>query len=272
MNEKIISYVDPASLVVTTNSRWRVDQGLEELMESIKQHGILQPITARAEDRAVICGNRRLGASIKLGLSFVPVIFMEKIDDKTLELLNLMENMQRKDISSIEIGRQCDMMLKNTKFRISIAEIATSIGVTENRIKICLDIFLHLPAIYRDKVVSLYISRDRKIGDLPENIVFAILNFSRQFKSLNKDEMDLLLRNAGEKKLTIHQIYLIGQLFSSGMPLKKVLKEIDYYHVSQVKFITLKTEFASVQKKEGVTGREALFNKIVKKVYPNLVY
>jgi len=272
MEQTKISYVDPLSLKIGENSRWRISEDVSELMESIKQHGILQPITARQEDKQVICGNRRLSSAIKLGMPQIPVIFISGVDDRQLSILNLMENMQRKDISSIEIGRQCDIMLKNTKFKMSISELATSIGVKENRIKICIDVFKHLPEEYRNKVVHMNFSKERKFGDLPENIVFAILNFGRSYKHLDYQEMKLLLKETAEKKLTLSHIHLIGHLFTSGMPLKKALKEVTYYTIARLNFVILKTELANVEKKEKIIGKQALFDKIIKKIYPNLIY
>ena len=272
MIDKIISYVDPSSLKVGDNSRFRTDEDLSELMESIKQHGFVQPITARIEDKMVICGNRRLASVIKLGLDTIPVIFIPKIDDKTLLILNLLENMQRKDISSIEIGKRVDSMLKNTKFKMSLSELATSLGVSDNRIKVCLDTFKKLPPEWRTKVVHLDSSRKRKFGDLPENIVFAILNFNRSYKQLNGEELNLLLKETSNRKLTLSQIALIGLLVNSGMPLKIALKEINLYTIARLNFIVLKTELGSVQKKEGILGKQALFDHIIKKSYPNLVY
>ena len=108
MNENKIQYVNPKKLKFKANARWRADSNLSELMESIKQHGIQQPIVARAEDETIVFGHRRNGAAIKLGMEKVPVIFRKGISDKEANILNLLENMQRKDVTSIEIGKQCD--------------------------------------------------------------------------------------------------------------------------------------------------------------------
>lgn len=272
MNKEKIIFVDPSTLLKGPNSRWRVDENLSELMEAIKQEGIIQPICARSEDRKIICGNRRMAAATKLGLNLVPVRFIPNVSDKHLLIMNLQENMQRKDISSIEIGRQADEMLKNAKFKISLSELAVSLGVSDNRIKICLDAFKRLPEIYRKNVVHLDSARKRKFGDLPESIVKAILYWGRCYKSIDGHEMDLLLRESIDKKLTLSQIALIGKLFTGGMPLKMALKEVNLYTIARVNFVLLKTELSSVQKKEQTDGKQALFNKILRRVYPNLLY
>ena len=109
--EQII-FENPKDLVVGENSRFRAESNQSELMESIKQNGILQPIVARKEDKVVIMGNRRLAAATKLGLDFVPVRYMESIDDKTLLILNLTENIQRKDIEIKDVVANANSMLK----------------------------------------------------------------------------------------------------------------------------------------------------------------
>ena len=271
MEDKII-WENPNNLKIGENSRFRADSNLAELMESIKQNGILQPIVARKEDKQIIMGYRRWASAIKLGFEKVPVRYMEGIDDKTLLILNLTENIQRKDISSIEIGRICDIMVKNAKFKISISELAIAVGVPMNRIKTCVDAFKHLPAEFRDKVVHMEVGMGRKIGELPENIVFAILNFNRVYKKISADETKLLLKKASENLLSISQIALLGRLFSAGMPFKKAIKEIDIYTVMRIDLIAMKTELASVMKKEGISGKNALIIKIVKDRYPNLLY
>lgn len=268
-----IEFINPKELKFRENVRWRGDSNLSELMESIKHQGIQSPIKARAEDLSIVYGHRRAAAAIKLRLDKVPVILEEGIDDKKANILNLLENMQRKDVTSMEIGRQCDMMLKDKQFNISLTELATSLGVSERRVKICLEAFKSLPEKYRDKVIHLDNSRKRKFGDLPENVVFAILSLTRTSKErFGSKELDLLLKETGDKKLTVSHINLIGLLVNSGMPLKRALKELDLYDIARLNFILLRTELASVQKKEKVFGKRELFNTIIKKSYPNLVY
>jgi len=272
METEIIEHVNPSTLKIGENSRFRVERDLTELMESIKQNGILQPISARKEDKKIICGNRRLAAAIKLGYEKVPVRFIPNIDDKQLLILNLMENIQRKDISSIEIGKQADTLLKTTKFKMSMSELATVLGVKVSRIKTCLDAFKRMPEKFRSRVVHLDSSRDRRFGDLPEAIVFAILNYGRDYKKLSYNEINMLFETAAKNNLTVAEINLIGHLNLSGMPLHKAIKENDNYSISRCNFIVLKTELEAALKKEGVTTKSALFEKLVRRSYPNLIY
>lgn len=76
---------------------------LQELVESIRQHGIIQPLIVRAIDgrHELIAGERRWRAAQEAGLDEVPVIIRSASDRDVLEL-SLIENLQRADLSPIE--------------------------------------------------------------------------------------------------------------------------------------------------------------------------
>lgn len=76
---------------------------LEELMESIRQHGIIQPLIVRKVNGQyeLIAGERRWRASKELGLQAVPIRIREATDHEVLEMA-LIENIQRKDLDPIE--------------------------------------------------------------------------------------------------------------------------------------------------------------------------
>jgi ParB family transcriptional regulator, chromosome partitioning protein len=81
-------------------------EALEELVESIKIHGIIQPLTLRklGQNRfQIISGERRFRAAQLAGLSQVPV-FVKEADDKTMLEMAIIENIQRKDLNAIEIA------------------------------------------------------------------------------------------------------------------------------------------------------------------------
>ncbi len=82
------------------------DENIAELAESIKNIGIVQPITVRKiEDNKfqLIAGERRLRASKKIGLKTIPSFIKNSNDEEMLEIA-LVENIQRKDLDPIEIA------------------------------------------------------------------------------------------------------------------------------------------------------------------------
>jgi ParB family chromosome partitioning protein len=82
------------------------EDALNDLVASVKEHGIIQPITVRkAENNTyqLITGERRLRAATKAGLKRIPAYVREAGDDTMLELA-LVENIQREDLDAIEVS------------------------------------------------------------------------------------------------------------------------------------------------------------------------
>ena len=76
---------------------------MEELKESIKKHGVIQPIIVRevANGYEIIAGERRLRAAKELGMKKIPVIIKKISNEKSLEIA-LVENIQREDLNPID--------------------------------------------------------------------------------------------------------------------------------------------------------------------------
>ena len=81
------------------------EEALEELAESIRQLGLIQPITVKheGENYIIISGERRWRAAQKAGLEVVPA-YIREVDDTTLHAMALVENIQREDLNAIEIS------------------------------------------------------------------------------------------------------------------------------------------------------------------------
>ncbi|WP_193211018.1 ParB/RepB/Spo0J family partition protein [Luteolibacter marinus] len=104
-----------------------IETPLDELVESIRQHGIIQPLIVRVVDGKfeLIAGERRWRASRKLGLSTVPVIEREASDRDVLEMA-LIENLQREDLNAIEEAAGYVRLAR--EFSMKQEEIATRVG------------------------------------------------------------------------------------------------------------------------------------------------
>ena len=79
------------------------EESLDELADSIRQHGILQPLSVRrtGNNYELISGERRLRAAELAGVTDVPCILMN-MDDKVSGFVALVENLQRQDLDFIE--------------------------------------------------------------------------------------------------------------------------------------------------------------------------
>lgn len=79
-------------------------EALEELAESLRRNGLMQPLVIRKDgsDFTIIAGERRFRAARLAGLDSVPVIVMEEVDDAAMLELALVENLQREDLNPLE--------------------------------------------------------------------------------------------------------------------------------------------------------------------------
>lgn len=104
-----------------------IEAPLDDLVESIRQHGIIQPLIARLVDGKyeLIAGERRWRASKKLGLATVPVIERTASDRDVLEMA-LIENLQREDLNPIEEAAGYVRLSK--EFSLKQEEIAGRVG------------------------------------------------------------------------------------------------------------------------------------------------
>ena len=90
------------------------DEKLKELAESIRIHGVVQPLTVRREPSGkieLIAGERRLRASKLAGLLEVPCYVRNANDQESLEIA-LIENIQREDLNALEVGRSYERLIE----------------------------------------------------------------------------------------------------------------------------------------------------------------
>ena len=127
-------------------------ESLEELSESIKEHGVIQPLTVREKDDTyeLIAGERRLRASKLAGLKTVPAI-INNMDDDASAVIALLENLQREDLDFIEEAAGYSNLLKEHGF--TQKQLAGKLGKSQSTIanKIRL---LKLPEKVREKAVE----------------------------------------------------------------------------------------------------------------------
>ena len=103
-------------------------EALQELSLSIKEQGILQPITVReqGDQFEIIAGERRWRASQMAGLKKVPVIIKDNVDDQKSMELALIENLQREDLNILEEAMGYQLLLDD--YQLSQKELALKLG------------------------------------------------------------------------------------------------------------------------------------------------
>ena len=104
------------------------ETSLEELTASIKEKGILTPITVRkvGNQFILIAGERRLRASKKSGLKKIPAYIIDVADDAEMIEMALIENIQRENLNPIEEAEAYNYL--NNRFKLSQKKIAKSVG------------------------------------------------------------------------------------------------------------------------------------------------
>ena len=268
-----IKNVNIADLNILENSRLRTEEDLSELMKSIKQVGVLQPILVRKKDNAVIMGNRRLTACKKLGIKTVPAILKDNLaDDTDLYIMNLAENIQRKDISTIEIGRFCSGFKsgKLTGIKLSVPEISTRLGIPEGRVNTCINIFEKLPKKFRKDVAFFGKGGNTGFG-VPETVVNSILAIHKNMKKLSDREFSTILSAVKNKSLQPYQLNALGNLLASGVDIDDALKKIDQYTLKQLTVLINKKALGKALNKNKCHSAQELIKKMLMEEDSSLV-
>ena len=122
------------------------DDALQELSQSIREFGVLQPLLARRQGGRLelIAGERRLRASRLAGLHLVPVIVKE-IDDREMAELAMIENLQREDLHFLEEAEGFQQLLTN--FGFTQEALAARMGKSQSTIANKLRLLRMSPAV-----------------------------------------------------------------------------------------------------------------------------
>lgn len=133
------------------------EEALQELAASIKEIGLIQPITIRKvsdDEYQIIAGERRFRAAQIAGLTSIPAYIRKAKDEGMLEMA-LVENIQREDLDSIEIALSYQRLLEELEF--TQEELSTRVGKKRSTIANYLRL-LKLPAIIQKGLIDKQIS------------------------------------------------------------------------------------------------------------------
>lgn len=133
--------------------RFRLDEpGLEELADSIKAHGVLQPVLVRPHGQGyqLVAGERRLLAAQRAGLLKIPAVVRDIPDDQIL-LLALVENIQREQLNPIEEAQAYQRLLE--QLQLTQEQVAASLGKERSTVANALRL-LKLPPPVKEMVAE----------------------------------------------------------------------------------------------------------------------
>ena len=229
------SYIDHVEInLISPNSNQPrqifSDKNMQDLVNSIDENGILQPLTVRLSGKnsyELIAGERRLRAAKKLNLKKVPVYIIDVKKDDDMLKLALIENIQRDNLSSIEEAE--GYALLRGKYSISETELAKMIG--KNRSTIANKLRLNkLPPDIKNVLRS-------KDPDFREGHARALLSLRESKKIKN------IYKRKKRDKLSVRETEKLVKSLSSSkkvlnIPISKTLKsKMSKYENSLVDYL-----------------------------------
>lgn len=165
-------------------------EGLDELAESIRRHGILQPLSVRRKGGVyeLIAGERRLRAASQAGLTDIPCIIMN-MDDREASLAALVENLQRRDLDFIEEAQGIARLLKEGD--LSQEQAARLLGKSQSAVANKLRLLRHSAQVLeklRQAALSERHGRALLALDREEEKISAIEEIKRRHMSVAQAE------------------------------------------------------------------------------------
>ncbi len=177
---------------------------LNELAESIKAQGVIQPIVVRELARGpnskvmyeIVAGERRWRASQEAGLAEVPVVVRE-LDDRTVIAMALIENIQREDLNPLEEAQSLQRLIN--EFSLTHAEAAEAVGRSRAAVSNLLRL-LELPPAIR----ALLEARRLEMGH------------ARALLTLSPELASKLASEAAEQGWSVREVEHRAQQFAAG--------------------------------------------------------
>ena len=166
------------------------EESLRDLSESIKVHGLLQPITVKNNDNGkftIIAGERRWRASQIAGIKKVPVNIIN-IGDKNLFELALVENVQREDLNPVEAAMAIKDLIE--KYNFSNEQLIKVTGKKRASITNTLRI-LELPKKVLNWIIEGKVSRGHAVALLALDNESEIIKFAEQIIKKNLSVRDI---------------------------------------------------------------------------------
>lgn len=208
------------------NPRLEVNiERLNELAESIKEVGLLEPIIVRPVDSEfeVVVGERRYRASQQAGLKRIPAIAREYSDDEVVQL-NLIENIQREDLNAVEKGKVCKYLLDECPEKYpSRTAVAEKIGVSTDAVSLWLKTVEVVPEEVQKLVAPSTVS-----GDIPEGKIdyLTAVKASRVIKEPERQVE--VIKKLAEKRLPMKERAQVIEkaALEPKRPLEEVIEEV----------------------------------------------
>lgn len=205
------------------------EEALKELSESIKEHGVFQPIIVKKSVKGynIIAGERRTKASELAGLKTVPAIVRDFSDEEMMQVA-LLENLQREDLSAIEEAKAYKSIIES--LRLTQDELAKRLGKSRSHITNMLGL-LRLPLSVQDMVLYGKIS----------------MGHARVLSKLeNSEQIEDLANKVINENLSVRDLEVLTNesLYVRSAPSSKPRKSKEYKYVEDAMKEKLGTKVA----------------------------
>ncbi len=209
-------------------------EALQELADSIKEHGVFQPIIVKKSIKGyeIIAGERRVRASKLAGLEKIPAIVRPFTDEQMMEIA-LLENLQRENLSAIEEALAYKTMLE--KLNLTQEQLSKKVGKSRSHITNILGL-LRLPdevqALVNDNKLTMGHARalsklenDEQIKQIAKKIVDEKIVVRDVEKELEKDEFTKKIKIARRAKEVNKDYKYVEDLLRDKLDTKVVIKD-----------------------------------------------
>ena len=177
------------------------EEALKELSESIKEHGVLQPIIIRKKGPKfeIVVGERRYRASQEAGLEEIPAVVRELNDQQMMELA-ILENLQREDLTPIEEAEAYQNLMEH----LSLTQEQLAFRLGKSRPHIANHIrLLSLPEVVRTAI---------SVGELTMGHGKALLGLKK------KKTIPLIMQKTLKESLNVRQLEALVQRLNDNVP------------------------------------------------------
>lgn len=187
------------------------EEALKELSESIKEHGVLQPIILRKKGSKfeIVVGERRYRASQLANLEAIPAVIRELNDQQMMELA-ILENLQREDLTAIEEAEAYQNLLEH--LNLTQEQLAFRLGKSRPHIANHIRL-LSLPQVVRDAI---------------SDGIFSMGHGKALLGLKKKKNIPLIMQKSIKENLNVRQLEALVQRLNENVPreTKKVQKDI----------------------------------------------
>ena len=178
------------------------EHALSELADSIREHGIIQPLLVRPLETGgyqLVAGERRWRAARMIGLTEVPVVIKEMTETEVMELA-LIENLQRQDLNPLEEAAGYRELM--TTYGLTQDQVAKRVGKSRSAVANCLRLL----------TVPEEIQPFLRSGQLSAGHVKALAGMS------DREEMVRIAKSAADKGLSVREVERQVQSFTAPRP------------------------------------------------------